>query len=62
MSNSGKKRQCVYFPGSMLDEIYRESARLDCSLSRLIQYAWRIARKEIRTYPSVPSSKEPSSD
>jgi uncharacterized small protein (TIGR04563 family) len=37
----------------MLQEIKDEAARLDRSLSWVVQRAWKIARLEIRKLPSV---------
>jgi uncharacterized small protein (TIGR04563 family) len=37
----------------MLEEIKEEAARLDRSLSWIVQRAWKIARVEIKRLPSV---------
>ena len=37
----------------MLQEIKDEAARLDRSLSWIVQRAWKIARLEIKKLPSV---------
>jgi uncharacterized small protein (TIGR04563 family) len=37
----------------MLQEIKDEAARLDRSLSWIVQRAWKIARLEIKKIPSV---------
>lgn len=50
---SDKRKQSLYFPESMLQEIMAEAGRLDRSLSWVMQRAWQIARKEIRKIPSV---------
>jgi len=50
---SDKRKQSLYFPESMLKEIMAEAARLDRSLSWVMQRAWQIARKEIRKIPSL---------
>ena len=50
---SDKRKQSLYFPESMLQEIQSESVRLDRSLSWIMQRAWQIARKDIRKIPSV---------
>ena len=54
-SNKGsdKRKQSLYFPESMLQEIKDEAARLARSLSRIVQRAWKIARLEIKKIPSV---------
>ena len=48
-----KRKQSLYFPEAMLQEIKEEAARLDRSLSWIVQRAWRIARPELRKLPSV---------
>ncbi len=53
MKKGDKRKQSLYFPEQMLDEITREAARQDRSLSWIVQKAWKIARKEIAKYPSV---------
>ena len=50
---SDKRKQSLYFPEDMLQEIIAEATRLDRSLSWIMQRAWAIARKEIRKMPSV---------
>jgi uncharacterized small protein (TIGR04563 family) len=50
---SDKRKQSLYFPEDMLQEIISEAARLDRSLSWIMQRAWQIARKELRKIPSV---------
>jgi uncharacterized small protein (TIGR04563 family) len=53
MSQSDKRKQSLYFPEQMLSEIQQEAARLDRSLSWVMQRAWRLAKAEIRKLPSV---------
>ncbi len=53
MGKSDKRKQSLYFPEDMLQEITTEAARQDRSLSWIVQKAWKIARKEITKYPSV---------
>ena len=50
---SDKRKQSLYFPESMLQEIKDEAARLDRSLSWIVQRAWKTARLEIKKIPSV---------
>jgi len=52
-ARSDKRKQSLYFPESMLQEIKEEAARLDRSLSWVVQRAWKLARTEIRKIPSV---------
>jgi uncharacterized small protein (TIGR04563 family) len=48
-----KRKQSLYFPESMLQEIKEEAARLDRSLSWVVQRAWKLARIDIKKLPSV---------
>lgn len=50
---SDKRKQSLYFPEAMLEEIKEEAARLDRSLSWVVQRAWKVARLEIKRIPSV---------
>jgi uncharacterized small protein (TIGR04563 family) len=53
MKRTDKRKQSLYFPEEMLKEIQLEANRQDRSLSWIVQQAWRIARDEIRRFPSV---------
>jgi uncharacterized small protein (TIGR04563 family) len=65
MGGNDKRKQSLYFPEDMLDEITRESVRLDRSLSWVVQRAWRVASRELGKFPSmndlvaVPASNTP---
>jgi uncharacterized small protein (TIGR04563 family) len=48
-----KRKQSLYFPEAMLDEIASEARRLDRSLSWIVQRAWRTAREDIKKMPST---------
>jgi uncharacterized small protein (TIGR04563 family) len=50
---SDKRKQSLYFPDVMLQEIKEEAARLDRSLSWVVQRAWKMSRIEIKKLPSV---------
>jgi uncharacterized small protein (TIGR04563 family) len=50
---AAKKKLTLYFPEDMLEETRTEAERQERSLSWIIQTAWKIARGEIQTYPSV---------
>lgn len=52
-TKTDKRKQSLYFPESMLQEIKEEAARLDRSLSWVVQRAWKLARLEIKRLPSV---------
>jgi uncharacterized small protein (TIGR04563 family) len=53
MATSDKRKQSLYFPEEMLKEIGAEATRQDRSLSWIVQKAWKAARKEIMSIPSV---------
>ncbi len=57
---SDKRKQSLYFPEAMLQEIKDEAARLDRSLSWIVQRAWKLARLEIKKIPSVNDIEEPT--
>jgi len=50
---SDKRKQSLYFPQDMLNEIQAEANRQDRSLSWIVQKAWKIARDEMKKFPSV---------
>ena len=52
-SKTDKRKQSLYFPNAMLQEIKDEAARLDRSLSWVVQRAWKLAYPELRKLPSV---------
>lgn len=61
MAGSDKRKQSLYFPEDMLQEIQEEATRQDRSLSWVVQKAWKSARKEVMRFPSVndyPGSDE----
>jgi uncharacterized small protein (TIGR04563 family) len=41
------RKQSLYFPAEMLDEIAAEARRLDRSMSWIVQRAWKLARRAI---------------
>ena len=53
MSETDKRKQSLYFPEEMLKEISDEATRQDRSLSWIVQKAWKAARKEIKSVPSI---------
>ena len=56
MSTTDSRKQSLYFPAEMLDEIQKEANRQDRSLSWIVQQAWRIARMQMKKMPSVNDS------
>ena len=61
-SKSDKRKQSLYFPESMLQEIKEEANRLDRSLSWVVQRAWKLARVDIKKLPSVNEVSEVEED
>lgn len=53
MGGTDKRKQSLYFPESMLQEIQHEATRLDRSLSWIVQRCVKIGLPEIRKLPSV---------
>jgi uncharacterized small protein (TIGR04563 family) len=53
MCSSDRRKQSLYFSEGALDEIRFEAARLDRSVSWVIQRAWTVARKQVRAMPSA---------
>ena len=53
MASTDKRKQSLYFPEAMLDEIQNEAARLDRSLSWIVQRCVKIGLSEIKKLPSV---------
>ena len=58
MGGTDKRKQSLYFPESMLDEIQKEAVRLDRSLSWIVQRCVKVALPEIRKLPSVNDVEE----
>jgi uncharacterized small protein (TIGR04563 family) len=56
-ANADKRKQSLYFPEDMLKEIQHEAARLDRSLSWIVQQGWKIARDKLKAFPA--SNDEP---
>ena len=46
------KKQSLYFPQEMLEEIKSEATRLERSLSWVVQRAWKRSRDEIKKTPA----------
>ena len=53
MGVSDKRKQSLYFPEEMLKEIAAEATRQDRSLSWIMQQAWKGARKDLTSVPSM---------
>ncbi len=52
-SGTDKRKQSLYFPESMLQDIQHEATRLDRSLSWIVQRCVKLGLPEIRKLPSV---------
>lgn len=48
-----KRKQSLYFPDAMISEIHREAARLDRSISWIVQRCVRVGLHEVRRMPST---------
>jgi uncharacterized small protein (TIGR04563 family) len=57
VSQADKRKQSLYFPEDMLKEIQHEAARLDRSLSWIVQQCWKLSRTKLKEFPS--STDEP---
>lgn len=55
---SDDRKRTVFFNAADLDELKREAARLDRSVSWVTQRAWKIARRQVRAIPASPSVKD----
>ena len=53
MTGTDNRKQSLYFPEAMLEEIQREAQRQDRSISWIVQQACKVARADIRKMPSV---------
>jgi len=52
MSANDARKQSLYFPEDMLNEIQQQAQRLDRSLSWVVQQAWKISKLELKKIPS----------
>lgn len=52
MPDNDQRKQSLYFPTELLQEIRAEAERLERPISWIVQTAWKIARAEIRRYPA----------
>lgn len=48
-----KRKQSLYFPVSMLEEMQKEAHRQERPLSWIMQQAWKLSRTKISTFPGV---------
>jgi uncharacterized small protein (TIGR04563 family) len=59
MAQTDNRKQSLYFPEEMLQEIQKEATRQDRSMSWIVQTAWKLARSDIKKMPSVNDVIEP---
>ena len=59
-STTDKRKQSLYFPETMLEEIRHEANRLDRSLSWIVQRCVKIGITDIRKIPSVDDLDTPT--
>ena len=59
---SDKRKQSLYFPAAMLEEIEREALRLDRTRSWIVQRCVRIALSELTKLPSINDPDEQPTD
>jgi uncharacterized small protein (TIGR04563 family) len=60
MGTPDKRKQSLYFPEDMLQEIQAEATRQDRSLSWIVQHAWSTARATIEKIPGTGGPRPPA--
>ena len=55
-----KRKQSLYFPEDMLQEIRQEATRQDRSLSWIVQQVWRVAQARVSSVPGVSDRTPPA--
>jgi uncharacterized small protein (TIGR04563 family) len=53
--SSPVNRFSIYLPDEMLAEVWAEAARLDRSVSWVVQAAWLAGRESIKLMPAAPT-------
>jgi len=53
MYNKWKRQQGLYLPVEMLAEMQSVAARLDRSVSWVVQLAWKLSRADLARFPGV---------
>jgi uncharacterized small protein (TIGR04563 family) len=56
---SDTRKQSLYFPVEVLQQVQEEAIRLDRSLAWVVQRAWRIAREQVATLPGSVAAEPP---
>ena len=52
-SKPERRKQSLYFPSEMVEEIKEAADMHGISVSRVVQRAWHMAKGTIKTYPGV---------
>ena len=60
--STDKRKQSLYFPEMMLEEIRAEANRQDRSLSWIVQRTWALARKRVHSFPAVNDNSDSLED
>jgi uncharacterized small protein (TIGR04563 family) len=53
VAQTDKRKQSLYFPEDMLEEMQDEARRQDRSLSWIVQQAWKLAKAEMAKFPGI---------
>lgn len=61
-SRDGGPAPSIYFPESMLQEIKDDAAKVDRSLSSIVQKAWKLARLELSKLPPLDHDEDEIGD
>ena len=51
--NDDKRKQSLYFPTPMIEQLEKEAARQERSMSWLVQKAWELAYPQIRAFQAL---------
>lgn len=57
-SANTKRKQTLYYPAEMITEFQAQAARLDSSVSYIVQVAFALAKAHIATLPDVAAQPE----
>lgn len=57
MAPHDHRKQSLYFPQGMLDEIRREARRIERPISWVMQRSWIVAKASIKAIASAPNEE-----
>lgn len=57
--SSNSQRQSIFFDVEVLEEIRSEAKRMGRPFSKVVQYAWAIAREQVRTFKTHEQETKP---